>query len=628
MAKSNSVLAGTAGAEREIAVPAVASATRKHVDNRKAYELLANQAVSLAGLSSEDRGNVVISAVFDDDGDTVVLSRVKDMVWEMWPFVDRPNLSATGKRLNWGGIPVAYREACQNVLYHYMRVGRSGWRPPSVARLTETLYSLKTFCRFAEKIKLKTLADMGTLHIANFVHEQKKSGLASSRLAQQFAAIELLYLFRSQHDGALQVHPWPDSSAQDMAGRTGKNRESERKVGLTPLMPVEVAQRLFLYAEDILSRADMVLDERDRGDRPVFQNSELTKIRNACFYLMGVLTGMRSSELSSIEIDAGRVEIRNEITFNWVTSVEHKTTGGRRVDYLMPSMGLNILRILERWSQPHRAQLAEQIAVMERKTGKCTNKELQWLVTARRNTKKLFLGNGGANNCVPISGLYWASIFKKFALDAGTDWSLSPHQMRRLYAYTFARHRLGDMLFIKEQFKHCSIDMTQLYCSNPYQDSALYDDILTELMSYKVEIVAQWLEKDEPLAGGAGLKIKEMRAHDFEGRKELITETSSRISIRSTGHSWCLAQDEGCGGSGIYEKGNCGGCSNGVIDSRFIDIWQEAYRHQKELLPLAAELGPGAVKRIERDLAQTVKILKDAGAMPDNGEKNAQANTL
>lgn len=181
------------------------------------------------------------------------------------------------------------------------------------------------------------------------------------------------------------------------------------------------------------------------------------------------------------------------------------------------------------------------------------------------------------------------------------------------YAYTFVRHRLGDMLFLKEQFKHASLNMTQLYAANPLQDAALYDDILSELAIYKAGVVAQWLEKDEPLAGGAARKIKGMRANDFPGRKELLMEASMRVNIRSTGHSWCLAQDEGCGGSGIYEKGNCGDCGNGVIDRRFLPIWQEAYRHLQDLRADAAQLGPGAVKRVERDLVQAAKVLRDLG---------------
>ncbi|KMJ52826.1 hypothetical protein ACG97_11570 [Vogesella sp. EB] len=178
---------------------------------------------------------------------------------------------------------------------------------------------------------------------------------------------------------------------------------------------------------------------------------------------------------------------------------------------------------------------------------------------------------------------------------------------------------MGDLLFLKEQFKHSSIYMSQLYGANPRQDPALYDDILTELMQYKTKVVAQWLEKDEPLAGGAGRKIMELRAHDFKNRTELIAETSRRVNMRSTGHSWCLAQDEGCGGSGIYAKGSCSTCHNGLIDSRFVPVWQEAYRHHKELLTDAEALGPGAMKRVNEDLAKAAKILTDLGIDPEQG---------
>lgn len=605
----------------KVAVVPEIRTTRKLIG--KAYELLADQPLSLAGLSPEDRGNVVVSAVIDDADNTVVLSRVKDLVWEMWPYVTTPNSAQSEKRLDWSAIPEQYREACQNVLYRYWKVGRAGWAAPGVKKLRATLAYFRIVCRFAEKLKLISLADMGTLHIANFVADQKKAGLALGTLVHQFSAVELLYLFRSQHNGALQVHPWPDSNGSEIAGYTGQKRASIRKVGLTPLIPVDVAQVLFLYAEGILGHADALMDERDRGERHVFRDPEITRIRDACFYLLGVLTGMRSSELSSMEIGAGRTEVKNGITFHWLASVEHKTKKGR-VEYLVPVMGLGILRILERWSKPYRERLAKQIAEMERKEGKRTHEELRWLANARSNTRRLLLGNG-SGDITSVPGMTWGKILTQFAIDAGTNWKLAPHQMRRLYAYTFVRHRLGDLLFLKEQFKHSSIDMSQLYGSNPLQDAALYDDILTELMTYKVGVVHQWLEKDEPLAGGAAKRIKELRAHDFEGRKDMLNTTSLRVNMRSTGHSWCLAQDDGCGSSGIYAKGNCGGCSTGLIDGRFIPIWQEAYRHHKELRKEAAEMGPGVVKRVERDLAQAAKILKDLGLNVDDGEDDAQA---
>lgn len=76
-----------------------------------------------------------------------------------------------------------------------------------------------------------------------------------------------------------------------------------------------------------------------------------------------------------------------------------------------------------------------------------------------------------------------------------------------------------------------------------------------------------------------------------------------------------------------YAKGTCGSCKNGLIDGRFIPIWQEAYRHHKELRREAADMGPGVVKRVERDLAQAAKILKDLGFDVDTGDDDAQATT-
>lgn len=618
-------MARVEAARTPVAAPAKAVATRQQSAAKsrigKAYELLAGQPASLAGLPMEERGNVVVSAVLDDAGNTVVLSRVGDLVWEMWPFVTTPNTAKYRKRLDWSDIPQSYREACQNVLYHYWKVGRSGWAPPGMASLLNALKHLRIFCRYVASIGLQSLSDVQPLHVANFVHSQMSAGLSARSLEKQFSGLELLYGFRDQHEASLLVHPWPESSAAEVAGWVGERGKDARKVSLTPLIPVEVAQRLYRHAKGILDHADELLNGRDSGERSAFREPCITAIRDACFYLLGVLTGMRSSELSSIEVGAGRTEVSNGITFHWVASVEHKTKKGR-VEYLMPSMGHLILQIMERWSQPYRERLAWQIAAMESQPGQLTTKQLQWLATARTNILRLFLGNG--NDIVPVSGTGWGLKLQRLARTAGTDWKLAPHQMRRLYAYTFVRHRLGDMLFLKEQFKHSSIDMTQLYGSNPFQDAALYDDILSELMVYKAGVIAQWLEKDEPLAGGASLRIKEMRAHDFDSRKELLTETSLRVNMRSTGHSWCLAQDEGCGGSGIYARGACGDCRNGVIDRRFIPIWQEAYRHHKELRRDAQELGPGAKMRVEVDLEKAAKILRDLGVDVDAGEEDGQ----
>ena len=602
----------------EVAAPAKGSkrASKRVAAPRsgKAYGLLAEQPVSLFGLTPQERAAVVVSAVLDEAGGTVVLSRVVDLSWNLSPFVSTPNTRENEKRLNWARIPQPFIEVCENVLYAYWKRGRPGWAAPGVRTLQITLNSLAVFCRYLQANGIERLADVQPLHVSNFIHQQKSPKLNGRTLIHQFQAIEVLYLFRDEHEDGLNFHPWPQSSAKDMAGMTGKRGEDTRKVGLTPLIPADVAQKLWVRAEGILSRADALLDERDAGVRPAFRDPEILAIRDACAYLLGVLTGVRNSEMSSIEVGAGRTELKGGHTFHWLRATNYKTKGGLR-DYLMPSMGHRILAVMERWSQPHRDKLAQQIGQMEQQQTRSAD-DLTWLATARANRHRLFLGNG-AGGLVPVSHGGWNFIFKQCAKDAGTSWDLASHQLRRLYSYTMAKHRLGNLLFVKEQFGHKSIDMSQLYCASPYQDPALYDDILDELNRQKTEVIVAWLDKDEPLAGGAGKRIMEMRAHGFEGRRELLTETSQRVMMRSNGHAWCLSQDGGCGGSGVYEKRHCDSCGSGVVDKSFGPLWLEAYRHHKELLKDAQALGSGFEKRVKADLEREAKVLRELGLDPD-----------
>jgi integrase len=591
----------------------------------KAYGLLAEQPLSLEGLDSLTRDNVVISAVMD--GDKVrVISRCGELVWEMWPFVTLPNARKSKKRLDWSRIPESYREACQNAVFRYWRVGTKGSTQPVVGTLLQLLNDLAVFCRFLESLGVASLADVRPIHIANFVHDQKTRGYSAATLVHKFLAIEKLYLFRNQHPEGLSIHPWPESSACEVAGYTENGYKDAKRDSKTPLIPMALAQALFVHAEAILKTAHALLDERNAGVRSAFRDSRITAIRNACFYLLGVLTGMRSSELSSIEVGAGRTEVRNGYTYHWAKSVEHKTKKSL-VEYLMPSMGHDILRVMERWSEPYRKKLAAQLAEREADTEHKSAKRLQQVATARVNLNKLFLGNG-TGGLVPVSGTGWVGALKQFAKDAGVEWYLAPHQMRRLYAYTFVRHRLGGLLFLKEQFKHSSLNMSQLYAANPKQDAALYDEILEEVRLQKIDAVAAWLHGDELLAGGAGKKIMALRAHDFPNRAAIIEETADKINIRSNGHAWCLAQDEGCGGvCGVYEKTRCGGCHTSVIDSRFKPFWQETYRHSMELLAEAQTLGPGAVKRVQRDIEASARVLKDLGVELPMDEQDGCAAT-
>lgn len=587
----------------------------------KDYSLLAEQPLSTHLLHHRKRNEIVISAVVDDAGERHVLSRYSDTVWELWPFFDQANIQAARKRIDWDSMPSQFREPCKAVVYRYWMGGTPGSTRPTANTLVGTATTLRRLLTYLDKHGVGSLLEVHPLHITNFLYEIRAIGsMSSNRVRKQCGCIELLYRFRNEHPEGLTFHPWPEDSISSIIG-TGPIRSSTAK---TPLIPREVIATLYKYAEGILNSADAVLDERDNGLRSITTDPDVIRIRDACFFLVGVLTGMRCDEIAGIQLCAGRTEVKRDVTFHWVRSIEHKTKKGS-VEYLMPSVGHTILRIMERWSQPLRERLKRELGGWEAESAREGGaKRLERIVLARANINRLFLSMPrGRSGITAMSGIGWHKVMRQFAGHAGSDWPLAPHQLRRTYAWTFVRHRLGNMLFLKEQFKHSSLAMTELYAANPHQSPALYEEILNETRDFKVELIQHWMSADVQLSGGAGRKLMVLRAHTFDNRRELIEDTAEQVQIRSNGHAWCLAQDAGCGGAGLYERGRCAGCSDGCIDDSQADVWQEIYAHQLELVEDAQDCGPGAKQRVERDLKIALKVLTDLGMKP-NGSEHAK----
>lgn len=576
------------------------------------YSILASQPLSTTDLVSSERSQIVISAVVDSDGNRTVISRYEDEVWELWPFVEQPNRSESEKCIFWAKQPTAFVEPLKAALYRYWMVGRPGLKRPVAGTLRDAAVRICVFLRYLERLEVRCLGDVTPLHISNFVHQLKiVQAMRPQSIVNALQCLELLYIFRDQHSELLRFSPWGDSTACEVAGRSMSKRRKTREESGTPVIPKNVLAGLFSFAESILLSSDILFDERDRGLRNPFFDKDLLRVRDASFFLIGLLTGMRCDEIIGIETGAGRTEIKNGFEYNWVSSIEHKTKKGK-VEYLVGFMGLRVLQVMERWSEPHRIRSRFELAeILEenRRVGR-TNTSTR-IHTLQVNQNRLFLGS---HNSAAVSGRAWGARLKIFADAAGVDWDLAPHQLRRTYARTFVEHRLGNVLFLKEQFKHSTLDMTQLYAANSMQDEALMDECLSELFEYKVQVINNWLVDSEQLTGGAGKKIMSMRANAFADRESMLRETAEKVSIRSTGHSWCLSQfSEGCGGQGLYERAHCATCSSAVIDGTFQPVWREIFSHQLELRREAEDLGPGVQERVERDVARAKQVLTDLG---------------
>ena len=65
---------------------------------------------------------------------------------------------------------------------------------------------------------------------------------------------------------------------------------------------------------------------------------------------------------------------------------------------------------------------------------------------------------------------------KRFMLAHNIDWEVAP-QFRRTFARYVARSQLGDVRYLRDHFKHWTLDMTAIYAEDQVRDKELFDEI-------------------------------------------------------------------------------------------------------------------------------------------------------
>lgn len=593
----------------------------------KAYDVLIAQPATADGLSIAERNAIVISAIVNEDGETLVLSRFGDPQWDLRPFFDQANVSHSHKFINWDmSMPLALIDDSKAVTYAWFKRGMPRSKPPIARGITTfAVASVMPFIRWLNNFGVSNFSDISPIHISNYIHHCKdKLKLRPLPLYGRLRIIDFLWVFSVDTIFPLQNYPWGNSTLWRICGISNvKGLDAANKnVGRTDIIPPDEQSRIFNYCENIVKDMKSELAASGIGYHPSDEQMSI-RCRDAVLYIVSITSGMRNDEAIGIEIGSWRKELKNGVTFCWVATIEHKTAKGR-VEYLVPELTLEALNLLARYSAPIRKELEQEIRLLANNQilSKSTEHILR-LEKARKDFKKLFLGRSSQGGKIKegyqveaLSGRGSNIAFGRIAKASGSNWVLKTHQCRRTYARYFVESRMGrtSLIFLKWQFKHSSMSMTQLYASNPQQDLALFDEILHQMAEYKIDLIESWLN-EQPLAGGAGEQIVKMRAIPLKDRGALLAQTAPHANIRATGHGWCIATERGCGGAGLYEATRCPTCQNSVIDEFFAGTWQDIYCQQQELLKIE-DAGPAVRQRAERDLQIALDVITNLGLSP------------
>lgn len=597
------------------------------------------QVPHVRGVEAGQRDSLIIS--MRKVGDTwVIVSQYGEDIW--WLTGRTTNTVKSETKLDFTGIPHVFRDTAKAVMYRLMRRGRAGQKRPGAASLCRLLTLIRLFLEYLYSMEILSLTKVSPLICINYARTRKtRTGatLAAATLFSRLNAVEALHELSQYTDTPMYEHPWPDSSASQLAHHKN-GRNSQKK---TPLMPNDVFTILFKNAWDVIQRADRLLDLRDemasitsrtddvsrttskdRRNKRLSElgfkgglaklKSDIAVIRTAAYIVLASLSGCRNHELAFLRKNAYySTEDDDGEQYWWMRSKSTKTDEGA-TEWMVPEAAVTALKVMERWSAPYQATLRREIERLG-----VENPLDPQISEAEEHLDALFVGEDRAKGKLirTLGSSQWNEQLRAFTVRCGLTWDLASHHFRRKFANYAARSQFGDLRFLKEHFKHWSMNMTLGYALNESQEMALYLDIEAELDNLKEEVVSGWLDATTPLAGGYGKNIQDWRSREesvvlFKNHGHMVKSIAHSTAIRSNGHAWCTADDNLCVGNTIEQTRCGGGCSNAVIGPEHAAIYQGLYDHLTTLREVD-DIGKGGRARVQRDLDRCAEVLQSLG---------------
>lgn len=225
----------------------------------------------------------------------------------------------------------------------------------------------------------------------------------------------------------------------------------------------------------------------------------LTRLRTACFILIAFVTGMRASEILSLEAGCVETEYTDDGEFIWLRSTLHKTLGPGPAT---PSKWLG------------GPVAARAVAVLESLRIKLGLKCRKLFVPVSRWGMSMW--NGDAIRTSTMNErledyVRWLDLKD----ENGEPLHLSTHRFRRTFARHVVRSDATNLLALRDHFKHLSLAMTDHYVG---MDEELQDMLNDEANLLSVESFDRALRSDR-LGGPRGKEIvKQVDAAIAAGR--------------------------------------------------------------------------------------------------------------
>lgn len=637
-----------------------------------------NTAIDIKVMTEAQRNGLVISVTSTGR----VLSLYGEHIWDLSPFIRIKSVPASLKVIDFSTIKFkdgsCLTDTAHSVLLASLKTflfvrftvnsPQSG-KPLRASTLVRLFYNIRPLLLWMIHMGHRRFADLTSedcLAYATFCKESsvipvREIRASSETLLKQFFCVEYLWTFRDLLPDALTEHPWPRHSALSLAG-ISRRRDQDAITEQIPdrLMAKLIQAALHYVADGYGERLLTCLEDRNAGLNIQPYLSEL-KLRNwqevsyeiyrlvpACFIVIDAFSGMRVSEVLALQLDCYyEHEGWDDATYGWLKGVTYKLEDDpKHCEWMVPPIVERAVMLASRVTSMQRQALEERITEMEAKLQKVCyiddvvrQKDSELLNEMKTHRYSLFLAKQNKHKRINTLSYHGITghlekfikhinlqvepndldqVRNKAKIKVGDLWPIATHQFRKTFARYVARCVLGDVRYLKDHFKHWSLDMTLCYAWNEDDllDPSLLDDILEEQQEIQSDIVAGWFDfnRNEHLAGVGGKNIentrKRIKVLVASDARTVARKLSKGYFLRGLGHSWCTEKE--CRGKGIYSVTECKDCENRVIDQSHIPMWYSIRDQQIELLHVD-DCGDPMWQGTVDSLRYAEQVLKDLG---------------
>jgi integrase len=594
-----------------------------------------------------------------DNPQVSALSRFQDDVWDFSHENGNPARPSTAKKICWsvrmpnGGLFTDPQfRSLLTALKQFIYALR--WHPIDAAPFAaDTLPNIFLHTkRFVDhlvgyRFPVLRFKDVLPQHCEDYIQELLGARLSAGYKYHCLGALEKLAVYNPVMQDGLIIDPLKGKRAYEMVGYGHASRlETQTKIIpdeiLRPLVQasLEYVER---FADYLLDTCEAVEDIRNqnsgferRSRRRVLEhapaayglhgtkfenglssvshlNRELCYLQTACLTLIAFATGMRVSEILSLQV--GCCEIQKEpgqADLVWLRGRVFKMQGvpeGRSAKWLGGPRCARAVRVLERLGDRVRRRVGANYLWMPIPAVKKPRPKSPFVGESIRRRLKLFIAMLGLKD------------------STGRAFHIHPHMFRRTFARHVVRHDTTNLLALKEHFKHVSLSMTDYYVGS---DPELWTLMVEEEDKLLFESFDAALRADQ-MAGPGGVRLKKkideaieagQLPREFRGeagthlRKEMIrdlVESGQRVyPCAASNYCWFRPESALCtqGNQPILKRCNPGACTNSIIAPEHKPHWEKVQRDCEELMKQKPQAEP--YQKALRDIhAVSSKVLRD-----------------